>query len=57
MKTGIVLNVQDRLAENFFVQVGSVDERVVVTADQLNINTTDASVSTVVDRILPRIYR
>jgi hypothetical protein len=50
VKTGIVLNVQDRLAENFSAQVGSVDERVVVTADQLNINTTDASVSTVVDR-------
>src|ERR1700722_4626955 len=50
LKTGIVLNVQDRLAENFFMQVGSVDERVVVTADQLNVNTTDASVSTVVDR-------
>jgi outer membrane receptor protein involved in Fe transport len=50
VKTGIVLNVQDRVAENLSMQVGSVDERVTVTADQLNINTTDATVSTVVDR-------
>ena len=50
VKTGIVLNVQDRVAENLSMQVGSVDERVIVTADQLNINTQDATVSTVVDR-------
>lgn len=50
VKTGLVLHVQDIAAENFSLQVGSLSESVTVTADQLNINTTDASVSTVVDR-------
>jgi len=50
VEAGIVLHVQDRVALNLTLQVGSVDERVVVTASDLNINTTDASVSTVVDR-------
>jgi Carboxypeptidase regulatory-like domain len=50
VKTGLVLHVQDRVEENFSLQVGSVSESVTVTADQLNINTTDATVSTVVDR-------
>jgi hypothetical protein len=49
VKTGLVLHVQDRVEENFSLQVGSVSESVTVTADQLNINTTDATVSTVVD--------
>lgn len=50
VKTGLTLNVQDSVVENFSLQVGSVSESVTVTADQLNVNTTDASVSTIVDR-------
>jgi hypothetical protein len=49
VKTGLVLHVQDSTEENFSLQVGSVSESVTVTADPLNINTADASVSTVVD--------
>ena len=49
-KTGLVLNVQDTLEQNFALQVGSVAESVTVTAGGLDINTTDATVSTVVDR-------
>jgi hypothetical protein len=50
VKTGLVLHVQDIAAENFSLQIGSVTESVTVTANTLNINTTDATVSTVVDR-------
>jgi hypothetical protein len=48
--TGITINVQDNLSRNFVLQVGSSSESVTVTADTNNINTTDATVSTVVDR-------
>jgi len=48
--TGIILNVQDNLSRNFVLQIGSSAVSVTVTADQNNINTTDATVSTVVDR-------
>jgi Carboxypeptidase regulatory-like domain len=48
--TEVELNVQDNLVRNFALQVGSVSETVTITGDELNINTTDASVSTVVDR-------
>jgi hypothetical protein len=48
--SGIVLNVQDSLSKNFELKVGSVSEQVTVVADQQNVNTTDATVSTVVDR-------
>src|SRR5207249_11779415 len=44
------VHVQDEIAENFTLQVGSVNEVVTVSADAININTTDASVSTVVDQ-------
>jgi hypothetical protein len=47
---GLVLNVQDVVAQNVHLEVGSVAESVTVTAEGNNINTTDASVSTVVDR-------
>jgi hypothetical protein len=49
VKNDLVVHVQDELAENFTLQVGSVNEVVTVTARQTNINTTDASVSTVID--------
>lgn len=48
--TDIALNVQDNVARNFALELGSVSETVTVASDQLNINTTDASVSTVIDR-------
>ena len=48
--TGIVVNVQDNLEENFRLKVGSVSETITVEASAVNVNTTDATVSTVVDR-------
>ena len=48
--TGITLNVQENLSRNFVLQVGSSAESITVTADTAAINTTDATVSTVVDR-------
>lgn len=48
--TGMELNVQDNIIRNFALQVGSASESITVTADTAKINTTDATVSTVVDR-------
>jgi hypothetical protein len=48
--TDITLNVQDVVSRNFNLDVGAFSESITVTADQININTTDATVSTVVDR-------
>jgi hypothetical protein len=48
--TGITINVQDHLEQNFKLVVGSISESMTVTADAYNVNTTDATVSTVVDR-------
>jgi hypothetical protein len=48
--TELTLNVQDNVVRNFALQVGSIAETVTITADSLNINTTDGSVSTIVDR-------
>jgi hypothetical protein len=48
--TGIILNVQDMLSRNFVLQVGSSSESITVSAEGTNINTTDATVSKVVDR-------
>jgi carboxypeptidase family protein/TonB-dependent receptor-like protein len=48
--TDLNLNVQDNVVRNFQMQVGSAAESVTVTADTLAVNTTDATVSTVVDR-------
>lgn len=46
----LIVNVQDHIEQNIRLRVGSVSESVTVEANRLNINTTDASVSTVVDR-------
>lgn len=43
------LHIQDKLEQNFSLEIGSVSETVTVTANDLNINTMDGSVSTVVD--------
>jgi hypothetical protein len=48
--TGLIVNVQDHFEQNFHLQVGSVAESVTVTAGAPLVNTTDATVSTVVDR-------
>ena len=48
--TGITLNVQDNLSRNFALQVGSFSESITVQAEGVNVNTTDAAVSTVIDR-------
>ena len=47
---GLVLHVQDVVQLNFHMALGSASETLTVTASGVNINTTDASVSTVVDR-------
>jgi len=48
--TGIIMNVQDNLEQNFKLGVGSASETITVTANTANVNTTDGTVSTVVDR-------
>ena len=47
---GLIVNVQDHIEQNFRLRVGSVAESVTVEASAATINTTDATVSTVVDR-------
>jgi hypothetical protein len=47
---GLVANVQDHIEQNFKLEVGSVSESVTVEANGNNINTTDATVGTVIDR-------
>ena len=47
---GLTVNVQDNLEENFKLEVGSLSESVTVSDSANNINTSDASVSTVIDR-------
>src|SRR6267378_8528381 len=46
---GMIANVQDHIEQNFRLQIGSVAESVTVKANDLKINTTDGSVSTVID--------
>src|SRR6185437_8194693 len=48
--TDISLKVQDNLVRNFALPVGAVSESITVTAESQHINTTDAAVSTVIDR-------
>ena len=48
--TGLTLNVQDHIEQNFHLQIGSIAESVTVEASAQQVNTTDATVSTVVDR-------
>jgi Carboxypeptidase regulatory-like domain/TonB-dependent Receptor Plug Domain len=50
IKPDIVLNVQDALSINFTLPVGAVFETVTVEGGAPLVNTTDASVSTVVER-------
>src|SRR5207245_1075926 len=48
--TQLELNIQDNVVRNFALQVGSIAETVTITADDFHMNTTDGSVSTVVDQ-------
>src|SRR2546430_4407867 len=50
VKGGIELHVQDQVSLNFALRVGSVSEVMTVEAGASMLNTTDASVSTVVDQ-------
>jgi hypothetical protein len=50
IKADVVLNVQSALALNFTLPVGATSESITVDSGSAQINTTDASVSTVVDR-------
>jgi hypothetical protein len=50
VRENVVLRVQDVVALNFTLPVGSVTESVTVEGSGVNINTSDASVSTVIDR-------
>lgn len=50
IKPGIVLNVQSAVAINFTLPVGATSESVTVDAGSSILNTTDATVGTVVDR-------
>ena len=47
---GLMVNVQDHIEQNFRLQIGSVAESITVDASATHINTTDASISTVVDQ-------
>jgi hypothetical protein len=49
-KTDVTLHVQDILEQNFALEVGSISESITVEGGGQVINTTDASVSTVIDR-------
>jgi len=48
--TGITVHVQDNLERNFRLAVGDITLSVTVLANTVNVNTTDATVSTVVDQ-------
>ncbi len=50
VREGLLLHVQDRIEQNVSLRVGSVDERITVTAETPLVNTQDAAVSTVIDR-------
>ena len=49
-KTDVVLHLQDTLEQNFSLEVGSMNESVTVESGASMINTTDGSVSTIVDQ-------
>jgi hypothetical protein len=50
VEIGLVLHVQDTVELNYEMALGTSSESITVTAEGVNINTTDAAVSTVVDR-------
>src|SRR3984957_9422204 len=48
--TDVILNVQDTISRNFSLELGATSESITVNDSGVNINTTDGTVSTVVDR-------
>ena len=50
IEAGLILHVQDVVQINFHMAVGAMSETVSVSGDSVNVNTTDGSVSTVIDR-------
>jgi hypothetical protein len=50
IEAGLTLHVQDAVQINFHMALGSSSETVTVNASQININTTDGTVSTVIDQ-------
>ncbi len=48
--TNLIVNVQSNIEQNFKLSVGSTSESVTVNGEGANINTTDATVGTVIDR-------
>jgi hypothetical protein len=50
IQANVLLHVQDELTLNFALRIGSVNETVTITAEPQLMNTTDAAVSTVIDR-------
>ncbi len=48
--TDLVVNIQSNIEQNFKLSVGSVSESVTVNGEGATINTTDATVGTVIDR-------
>ena len=47
--TGVTVNVLDNIEQNFRLEIGPVSESITVEANSLNPNTTDATVSTLID--------
>jgi len=50
LKEGLFLHTQDVLQINFQMAVGSTSETITVSSESVNINTSDATVGTVIDR-------
>jgi hypothetical protein len=48
-RQGVVVNVSDKLNLTFALEVGAVSETVTVSADQVQVNTADASGGTIID--------
>ena len=48
--TGITVNVRDNIEQDFRLEIGPVSDSIAVQANPVNVNTTDGTVSTVVDR-------
>ncbi|MBZ5627613.1 MAG: TonB-dependent receptor [Acidobacteriia bacterium] len=48
--TDIILNVQDVVSRNFTLDVGATSESITVTGETEHVNTSDGTVSTVIDR-------
>jgi hypothetical protein len=47
---GMIVNVQDHIEQNFHLQRGSISKSITLSGGSLNMNTTDGTVSTVVDQ-------